>query len=88
MKIKLDVDEKELLDSFERGEWKSVENLDEELKKAKQAAASFMRKDKRINIRLCSSDLGRLKRLAAREGLPYQTLISSILHRYACHASG
>ena len=42
-----------------------------------------LRKNKRINIRLPSHDLVEIKRLAAREGVPYQTLISSILHKYA-----
>jgi len=80
---KLDAEEQELLESVERGEWKSVDNLEEEIAKAKKAAANFLRKDTRVNIRISSSDLERLKRLAAYEGLPYQTLMASILHKYA-----
>ena len=85
----LDKDEKEILESFERGEWKTVKNLKEEITIAKRAATNFLNKDARINIRLSSSDLARLKRIAANEGLPYQTLISSVLHKYAAgHLSG
>jgi predicted DNA binding CopG/RHH family protein len=81
--IKLDDEEKELLESAERGEWKSVDNLAEEIAKAKAAATNFLRKNARVNIRMSNSDLDRLKRLAAYEGLPYQTLIASVLHKYA-----
>lgn len=79
----LDEEEQALSDSFDRGEWKSVANLDKEIAKAREAAANYLRKDARINIRLSSSDLEQLKQIAAHEGLPYQTLIASILHKYA-----
>ena len=79
----LDEEEQELSDSFDRGEWKSVENLEEEKAIARKAAANYFRKDARINIRLSSSDLDRLKQIAAFEGMPYQTLIASILHKYS-----
>lgn len=80
---KLDPEEQELLDSIERGEWKSIENLDEELALAKKAAANFLRKDERVTLRLSSGDLRRLKQQAAYKGLPYQTFIASVLHEYA-----
>jgi len=80
---KLDKEEQELLGSFESGEWKRVKNLKGEMSLAKRAAANFSKKDARINIRLSSSDLIRLKRIAANESLPYQTLISSVLHKYS-----
>ncbi|MEI8296086.1 MAG: CopG family antitoxin [Alphaproteobacteria bacterium] len=79
----LDEEEKRLSDSFDAGEWESVENLDEEIAKSRKAASLYLSKDKRINIRISSSDLERLKQLAAYEGLPYQTLITSILHKYS-----
>ena len=79
----LDAEEKELSDSFARGEWKSVANLKEEKNKARIAAANYSRKSARINIRLSEIDLEHIKRKAAFEGLPYQTLIASILHKYA-----
>ena len=79
----LDPEEQALSDSFDQGKWKSAPNLDKELAKAHEAAANYLRKDARINVRLSSIDLQRLKQMAAYEGLPYQTLIASILHKYA-----
>ena len=79
----LDAEEQELSDSFDRGEWVSVDNLDEEISKAREAARNYLSKDARINIRLSSSDLERIKQIAAHEGLSYQTLIASILHKYS-----
>ena len=79
----LDAEEQDFLDSFERGEWVDSENVAEEMVFAKEAAANFLRKDARINIRLTQSDLKNIKQLAAYEGMPYQTLISSFLHKLA-----
>ena len=79
----LDEEEKALLNSFEKGEWESVANLQEERGRALKAANNYLRKDTRINIRISSSDLKRIKQKAAYEGLPYQTLIASILHKYS-----
>ena len=79
----LNAEEQELLASYERGEWKSVENLAQEMKLAKKIAANTLRKDARITLRISSSDLLRFKEKAAYKGLPYQTFISSILHEYA-----
>jgi predicted DNA binding CopG/RHH family protein len=79
----LDNEEEELLTSFEKGEWKSVKNVDKEKKRARKTATQTMRKDVRINIRLSSTDIFNIKKIAAFEGLPYQTLIASILHKYA-----
>ncbi|NNM58314.1 MAG: hypothetical protein HKM04_00655, partial [Legionellales bacterium] len=76
---KLDPEEQELLESVERGEWKSVDNLEEEMSFAKEAAVNFLRKDERITLRISSGDLARLKQKAAYKGLPYQTFIASIL---------
>jgi predicted DNA binding CopG/RHH family protein len=81
--VKLDAEEQELLASFEKGEWKPVENLSQEIEKAKKIAANTLRKDERVTLRLSSTDLARLKQKAAYKGLPYQTFISSVLHEYA-----
>src|SRR5690349_17050946 len=81
--VKLDLEEQELLKSVERGEWKTVDNAEEEAVFAKKAAANFLRKDERITLRLSSIDLDRLKQKAAYKGLPYQTFIASVLHEYA-----
>jgi predicted DNA binding CopG/RHH family protein len=79
---KLDNEEQELLESIESGEWQSVDNLEDEIKKHREIAKNTLKKDKRINIRLSSNDLQMLKTTAAELGIPYQTLVSSILHQY------
>jgi predicted DNA binding CopG/RHH family protein len=80
--IKLDKEEKEILESFERGEWKQVKNLKAEIKKHQAYARKTLKKDKRVNIRISARDLEEIQALAAENGIPYQTLMSSILHRY------
>jgi predicted DNA binding CopG/RHH family protein len=79
--IKLDAYERELLDLFEQGSLKQNVNVDQEIIKAKRTALSHFKKDARINIRISKFDLAQIKRMAAVEGLPYQTLISSVLHK-------
>jgi predicted DNA binding CopG/RHH family protein len=81
--FELDREEEDILSSFERDEWKSVKDLEKEKVLARKTAEKTLRKDVRINIRLTSSDLSLLKLKAAYEGLPYQTLIASVLHKYA-----
>lgn len=81
-KIKLDKEEKNLLNSFERGEWKSVKNLKEEIEKHRGYARQTLKKDKRVNIRISSMVLEELQTRAVEDGMPYQTLISSILHQF------
>ena len=79
--VKLNKEEQGILDDFESGQFKSV--LSPSRKKAVQAAAEeTIRKDKRINIRISGRDLESLQRRALKEGVPYQTLVSSILHKY------
>ncbi|OGG62812.1 hypothetical protein A3C21_02575 [Candidatus Kaiserbacteria bacterium RIFCSPHIGHO2_02_FULL_59_21] len=82
---KLDDEEREQLLSVERGEWKPLPKKEfEKMKKRLQTAARFtLRKSKSISIRLTSVDLERIKSKAIQEGLPYQTLIGSIIHKYA-----
>jgi predicted DNA binding CopG/RHH family protein len=85
--IKLDTEEQEISDAIDqamdRGEFKSVDNLEEELAFAREAAANFLCKDERVTLRLLSGDLARLKQKAAYKGLPYQTFIASVFHEYA-----
>jgi len=81
-KPKLKKDEKNLLDSLEAGEWESVPQLQSQIRKHGQYAKNTMRKDKRVNIRISSRDLEQLQTLAMEDGIPYQTLMSSILHRF------
>ena len=82
-KYKLDQEEKEILDAFESGDMQPSPNAKEEIEKHKKYAAESFRKDKRINIRIASRDLSILQKLAIAEGIPYQTYIVSILHKFA-----
>ena len=82
VELKLDEEERGLLDSYERGEWKSVKNLNQEIQKHKEYARQTLKKDKRVNIRVSSMVLDELQSRAVEDGMPYQTLISSILHRF------
>ena len=80
--MKIDAKEKDLFESVERGEWKSTgDGKQERTRYARYAKATF-RKDRRLNIRLSSKDLEAIQKRALAEGLPYQTLISSLLHKY------
>lgn len=74
--------EEDILASFENGEWQSVPDLTEEIARYAASAAATLTKDKRINIRLSSRDLEAVQSRAAEEGMPYQTLIASVLHKY------
>ena len=80
--MKITKEERDILDSVERGEWKRIPNYKQETARYKQAAQATLRKDKRVNIRMTERDLVHFQRTAVHEGLPYQTLISSILHKY------
>lgn len=73
--------ERKILRAFERGELKSVATK-RELAKFKAAARATAIKDRRINIRLSSGDLSDIQVKALEEGIPYQTLIASVLHKY------
>lgn len=79
---KLDKTERELLESYENEEWSSVENLESEKSRYEEIARYTMQKNKRINIRISERDLNGIKLKAIEEGIPYQTLISSLLHKF------
>ena len=79
--MKLTKEEKDLLHSIERGEWRATTSK-VELGKYREAARQMMKKDARLNIRISFHDLGSLQKKAMEEGLPYQTFVSSILHKY------
>lgn len=82
MSDNLDKEEREILASFENGEWKLVPDLNKRKEELKGYVKDTLRKDKRLNIRISSGDLSELQRKAVHEGLPYQTYISSILHKF------
>ncbi len=81
-KVKLDKEEKDILESFERGEWKQVKNVKAAVEKHQEYARNTLKKDKRVNIRISSKVLEEIQALAVENGIPYQTLMTSILHRY------
>jgi predicted DNA binding CopG/RHH family protein len=76
----LDKEEKEFIESYENEEWVSSGNEIKE--KVRKAAKDSMLKKKRINIRLTEKDFKDIQVKAMEEGIPYQTLISSIIHKY------
>ncbi|MCG6868614.1 MAG: hypothetical protein LJE91_07775 [Gammaproteobacteria bacterium] len=80
-KVKLSKEEQELLDSVESGEYEST-LTDSRRKELEAAAANTFKKDKRINIRISNRDLVAVQSRASEEGIPYQTLVSSIIHKY------
>ena len=75
-------DEAEILRSFEKGEWEPVANLKKEMDRYREAATETLLKNRRVNIRISAMDLEGLQAKAAAEGLPYQTLMASVLHKY------
>ena len=79
--MKLTKEEQDLVHSIERGEWRATTGK-AELRKYKQAARQMIRKNARLNIRISSQDLKGLQKRAMEEGLPYQTFVSSLLHKY------
>jgi predicted DNA binding CopG/RHH family protein len=80
--VKLDPEEKEIRESFERGEMETIPDLEREIERYREVARTTFKKDKRVNIRISSKDLIAIQKKALEEGIPYQTLISSVLHKY------
>ena len=78
----LDSEEKAILEAFENGRLKQVKGASKILSEHKKYAEATFKKDARINIRLSSRDLRALQVRALKEGIPYQTLISSVLHKF------
>jgi len=78
----IDEEERDLMESIEKDEWRSVKHVEKEKEKAIAAARNTLKKDKRINLRLTQKDYHQIQVKAIEEGIPYQTLISSIIHKY------
>jgi predicted DNA binding CopG/RHH family protein len=74
--------ERELEEAYEKGELVSEKPSNSEKEKFKAAAQATFTKDRRVNIRLSSPDLLDIQARALEEGIPYQTLIASVLHKY------
>ena len=71
-----------ILASFEKGEWRPVKNQKKLNERYRDMAAATLSKSRRVNIRISAMDLEGLQARAAEEGLPYQTLMASVLHKY------
>ncbi len=80
--MKLTKEERDILRSVEKGEWCGVPRRAQEVGRYQDAARATIRKDKRVNIRMSEKDLAQFQKKAMQEGLSYQTLISSVLHKY------
>lgn len=79
---KLDAEEKEILDAFESGKLRSVPHVKEEKKRFQHIAKAHGLKNKRVSLRMSDWDFIRIQEEALKEGLPYQSLLSSIIHKY------
>lgn len=82
MMKKIDAFEKEIIGAYESGVLRSTMPSKSELKALREAARATSIKDRRVNIRLSSPDLRDLRARALEEGVPYQTLIASVLHKF------
>lgn len=78
----LDDYEKDLIDSIDNDEFVIIPLSAEEKKRFIATASNTGKKDQRMNIRMSSVDINKLKAKALQEGMPYQTLVSSVLHKY------
>jgi predicted DNA binding CopG/RHH family protein len=81
-KIRLDKEEQAILASAEAGEWLPVDDLEARKEEYQKIARANFRKDSRVNIRLPKRDVTAIKVKAMEEGIPYQTMMASILHKY------
>jgi predicted DNA binding CopG/RHH family protein len=81
-KYRLDQEEREILAAIENGQWDLVRPKKFELRRYEEIAKNTLKKDQRMNIRISKMDLQGIKAKAAEEGVPYQTLVSSIIHKY------
>lgn len=79
---KLDKAERAMRLSVEQGEWRSVPPTAQAARRYVAYASRTLRKNRRINVRLSEYDLEALQDKAIQEGMPYQTLVTSVLHKY------
>lgn len=81
--FELDKEEQKMLEEVERGEWVPVKDQAKERREAMEAARNTLSKNRNVNLRLSERDLHRIKAKAIEEGIPYQTLAASVLHKFA-----
>ena len=79
---RMSVEESDILDRFDRGELRSAPDAEGELDAARQAARNTFSKTRRVNLRVTERDFNLAHSRAREEGMPYQTLLSSVIHRY------
>ena len=82
MNDRLSVEERDILDRFERGDLRSAPRLESEVEVARKAARNTFNKTKRVNLRVTERDFNLAHARAREEGMPYQTLLSSVIHKY------
>ena len=82
MKYSLDNEEKEILHTYENNEFVEIPDMEAEIKNHAEYAKLTFLKNKRINIRISQNDLESIQIKALEEGIPYQTLIASLIHKY------
>ncbi|MDA8426802.1 MAG: antitoxin [Treponema sp.] len=80
--MKVEDEDKDYIDSLENEEWKPVRNPKSLIQELQETAVNTMAKDQRMNIRIGKRDLEGIKAKALEEGMPYQTLVASIIHKY------
>ena len=80
--VRLDGEEQELVESFDKDEWQPVAEQDAEVDRYRDYARATFKKDMRVNIRISRKDLEALQTRALEEGIPYQTLMASVLHKF------
>ncbi len=79
---KRDRDEDALLESYDRGEWRPIEDKAAAIERYRTYAEATFKKERRVNIRISQKDLEAIQKRALEEGIPYQTLMASVLHKY------
>jgi predicted DNA binding CopG/RHH family protein len=80
--MKYDKEEKFIVDAYKKGKMKLSTPSKKEIEAIKATAKKTLRKDKRITIRIYDHDYQGIQKKAIEMGIPYQTLISGIIHRY------
>ena len=78
----LNTEEREILEHFERGTLRSVPDVESEIEAARRAARNTFNKTRRVNLRMTERDFNLAHAKAREEGIPYQTLLSSVIHKY------
>ncbi len=82
MNSKMSAEEREILEKFERGELRTAARVESEIEAARQAARNTFNKTRRVNLRVTERDFSLAHARAREEGIPYQTLLSSVIHKY------